>query len=481
MVTVTEDTSTRTLAGQVEEKLVNLFFVLYKNARIVDKNNPSFKRQCANFYELLQALFVESHEIAIKVIAGRYFVNHKLVRFDDRGLSGAAAIVAEWDSVGMGGISFHSEVTLEQIEHLFSFVASIKPTVHNRQEMSEALKSYRQPSIRFLSAKELASEVPTVTEEIRRHFRAAARTTFFRSMAVVEEVVAATAEGKEINTSKTKQIVRSLIEHIMNDEYSLLELATIKEFDDYTFAHSTNVCVYSLTLGVRLGLDRARLSQLGFSALFHDIGKVKLPADLIHKPDAYDENDWLQMQQHPLLGAKTILRNLKFETHTARAARAAFEHHINADFTGYPMLRYRKRPHNLFSKIVSITDTFDALTSGRVYLKKAIPPDQVLKKMHYQMKVKFDPLLLKIFTDIIGIYPAGTLVLLTTDEIALVLTVNEKDKARPYVKIVGNREGLLETPEWVDLSLPEQAHRRIIRAIDPSRYGLDVRDFILTD
>ncbi|MFQ6007757.1 MAG: HD-GYP domain-containing protein, partial [Candidatus Zixiibacteriota bacterium] len=184
---------------------------------------------------------------------------------------------------------------------------------------------------------------------------------------------------------------------------------------------------------------------------------------------------------HPQFGAKTILRNLKFEIHTARAARSAFEHHINADFTGYPTLRYQKRPHNLFSQIISIADTFDALTSGRVYLKKAIPPDQVLKKMHYQMKVKFNPLLLKIFNDIIGIYPAGTLVLLTTDEIALVLTNNDKDKARPYVKIIGNKEGLLETPQWDDLSLPEHTHRRIVRMIDPSRYGLDIRDFILSD
>jgi HD-GYP domain-containing protein (c-di-GMP phosphodiesterase class II) len=481
MNTVIEETATRSLAGQAEEKLVHLFFVLYKNARIVDKNNPSFKRQCANFHELLLALFVDANEVVIKIIAGRYFINHKLVRFDDRGLSGAASIVAEWEALGLGGVSFHFGVTLEQIEQLFLFVANVKPTAHNVESMSESLKTYRQPSIRFLSAKELQSELPTVTEEIRRQFRVAARSTFFRAVTVVEEVMASSAEGKEINTSKTKQVIRSLIDHIMNDEQSLLELASIKDFDDYTYAHSTNVSVYSLTLGVKLGLDRARLSQLGFSALFHDIGKVKLPADLIRKPDSYDENDWIQMQLHPLFGAKTILRNLKFEIHTARAARAAFEHHINADFTGYPTLRHQKYPHNLFSQIISIADTFDALTSGRVYLRKAFAPDQVLKKMHYQMKVKFDPLLLKIFNDIIGVYPAGTLVLLTTDEIALVLTNNEKDKARPYVKIIGTKEGLLETPEWVDLSLPEHTHRRIVRMIDPSRYGLDIRDFVLSD
>jgi len=275
--------------------------------------------------------------------------------------------------------------------------------------------------------------------------------------------------------------VHNLIDHISRDESSLIELAAIKDYDDYTYAHSTNVCIYSLTLGVRLKMDRARLSQLGFAALFHDVGKVKLPSDLIKKPDAYDENDWLQMQQHPLLGAKTILRNMKLELHTARGARGAFEHHINQDFTGYPKLKYKKRQTNLFSKIIAIADSFDALTSGRIYVKKSIPPDEVLKKMHYQMAVKYDPFLLKIFTNIVGIYPAGSLVLLSTEELALILTNNKDDPAKPCVKLLGDKEKLFEEPVWADLSLPEHTARNIVRMVDPARYGLQVKDFILGD
>jgi HD-GYP domain-containing protein (c-di-GMP phosphodiesterase class II) len=230
-----------------------------------------------------------------------------------------------------------------------------------------------------------------------------------------------------------------------------------------------------------MGLDRPRLSELGFTAIFHDVGKVRLPADLIRKPDAFNENDWIQMQRHPILGAKTILRNLKFDIHAARAARGAFEHHINSDFTGYPVLHYERRKQNLFSKIISIVDTFDALSSGRVYLKKRIPPDEVFKKMRYQMHVKFDPFLLKLFNDIVGVYPAGSLVLLSSHELALVLTNNDDDKARPMVKILGDREALYEKAEWVDLASPDQMHRGIVRMVDPSRYGIDSRDFILND
>jgi HD-GYP domain-containing protein (c-di-GMP phosphodiesterase class II) len=214
--------------------------------------------------------------------------------------------------------------------------------------------------------------------------------------------------------------------------------------------------------------------------LFHDIGKVKLPGDLIRKPDAFDENDWIQMQKHPQLGAKTILRNLRFEPHVARAAIGAFEHHINEDFTGYPALKYRK-PTNLFSKIISIADTFDALTSGRVYIKKAIPPDEVLRKMMYQMTVKFDAFLLKLFVNVVGVFPAGTMILLSTEELAVVSKNNPADLSHPTVRLVGNRDGILPSYPEIDLAAPENAGRKVVRIIDPQKYHIDVKSIILSD
>lgn len=481
MDTVKSEPSVRILAGEVEERLLTLFFVLYKTARIVEENNATFKNQAAHFHENLSLLMKEPPRVIIKSISGRYFINEKMVRFDDQGLSGAASVLEEWKTLGIGGVTFLSDITLNEVEKFFTFIAQIKPNSENLESLSTQLKTHRMSNVQLLSQVSESEPENLVSGEARREFRKAARTTFFKAMSVVQEVMVNTMYNRDINISKTKRVVRSLIDQITRDESSIIELTAIKNYDDYTYAHCTNVCVYSLTLGVRLGLDRSRLSQLGFTALFHDIGKVKLPTDLIRKPDAYDEDDWIQMQRHPILGVKTILRNLKLDIHTARAARGALEHHINKDYTGYPTLSYKKLPLNLFSKIISIVDTFDALTSGRVYLKKSIEPEDVLKKMHYQMKIKFDEFLLKIFNDIIGIYPAGSLVLLTSDEIALVLTNNEHDKARPFVKVVGNKEGLLDNPEWVDLSREENHHKKIVRRINPERYGLDIKDFVLQD
>jgi HD-GYP domain-containing protein (c-di-GMP phosphodiesterase class II) len=456
--------------------------------------NQTFTRKLIQFRRQLSDHGV--HRFIIKTIHDRYFLDGHMVTSEGDSFTTAASIIAMWKGYGIGGVEFNSGISDQDLTDCIYLLSQPKADGVIDQFLLKQLTEFRHPEIILLSLQEIGiaggnglsgaeerahREQAERSAQLRKQLRMEARQSFFQAVDTVQEVVVAAHQDNQINLAKTKRVVHSLIDHILRDESSLLELAAIRNFDDYTYAHSVNVCIYSLTLGVRLQLDRVRLSQLGFSALFHDIGKVKLPTDLIRKPEAYDEDDWIQMQRHSHLGAKTILRNLKLDVHTARAARVAMEHHIHTDFTGYPSLRYQKRPLDLFSRIVSVADTFDALTSGRIYIRKGQPADQVIKKMRFQMTIKFDPFLLKMFGDIIGIFPAGSLVLLNSEEIALVVTNSETDKSRPYVKIVANREGFLPEPEWADLSLPEQEHRKIIRQIDPEKYGLDLNLFILGD
>lgn len=467
------------LAGPEELALVNAFFVLFKTAQYVDSNNATFQTQSAKFYLAFRRMADERGRVSIKISDGRIFVCDRLVRFDSDGLVRARIVSDVWQSLGIGGVAFDDSLDNRQIDKFVHLVATIKLTERDHNRIAERLRELGIEGITLYGMEQKTAQ-PLLTAEKRSFLRRAARATFFRAISVVEDIMAQAAEDKEVDLSKARRVVHSLIDQIAEDESSLIELTSIRDFDEYTFAHSTNVCVYALTMGVRLGMDRQRLSDLGFAALFHDIGKIKLPGDLIRKPDAFDENDWAQMQRHPLLGAKTILRNLKFDRNVARAALVAFEHHINEDFTGYPALTAR-RPTNLFSKIIALVDTFDALTSGRVYMKKAIPPDEVLRKMMYQMNIKFDAFLLKMFVSIIGIYPAGTLILLSSDELAVVVQNNPENLARPVVKIVGDRKGPHTEYLTVNLMLVENAERKIVRIIDPKKYGIDIKSILLSD
>jgi len=467
------------LAGRDEEKLMYAFFAIYKTARIYEQNNAVFQNRLDSFFTQFGKIAKETGDISIRVVADRFHINEKMVLFEDSEPSGAVETATEWEMLGIGGVRFGRRITRKELGMFFVSVSTVKPTSGNLKLLSASLNSLGLDMIQLLSNKEVGHQVSLSAEEKRRLNTNMARRTFFQAVSVVQEAVVNTMLDRDINISKTKRVVHTLVDHISREESTLLGLASIKDFDDYTYAHSANVSVYALTLGVRIGLDRARLSQLGFAAFFHDIGKVKLPRDLITKPESYDENDWIQIQLHPLLGTKTILRNMKLDVHTARAARCAFEHHINNDITGYPALHDHPRRPNLLSKIITIVDAFDSLTCGRLYMKKAFPADVAFKKMRFQMQNKFDPFLLKLFDDVIGVYPVGSMVLLTTNEIALIHSNN--DRARPCVSIVGNRDGILENPYWADLSQQEHAHRSIIRTVEPARYGINTKEFILRD
>ncbi|MCB2230073.1 HD domain-containing protein [bacterium] len=484
MSDIRSESASARAGSEVEQRLVTALFVLIKTARLVDTGNATFKTKLEDFCARLDTVIADYGEAAFKVHNERYFVNDAVVKLSDDNRAAADTVVRDWAKVGIGGVRFSGDVIADEITRFVVELAQMRPDEHNLEQLAEHLKSLGIEHVELLGVREEVytdDGTPETTEVVRQKVRKSARAAFFQSISTVQEVMHQASEAEDINVAKTKRVIHSLIDHIILDESSMIELTALKNYDDYTYAHSNNVCVYSLTMGVRIGMDRSRLSQLGFAALFHDVGKIRLPKDLIRKPDAYDDNDWFQMQRHPLLGAKTLLRNLEFSLFTARAARGAFEHHINSDFTGYPQLKYHRREPTLFSRIIAIADTFDALTSGRVYMKRKITPDEVIKKMRFQMAVKFDRLLLKVFTDIVGIYPAGSLVLLSTEEIALILTHNDKDRSRPFVKIVGDRSGLLPDPIWADLSSEEHQERRILRLIEPEKHGLQLEQFILQD
>lgn len=467
------------IAGSDEHSLVQLFFILLKTAKFVEANNATYLTQSSKFFVVFRRLVDEYGNVSIKIIDGRVFVRDKIIKFTSDGLVDATTILEAWRQIGIGGIIFDDSLDNRQLDKFIYLIAKGSGKTVDCEEIIKRLSDLGIEGISLLGIEENKSK-SLLSEEKKKLIRRTARMTFFKSISVVQDAMACAEQEKEIDITKARRVVHSMIDQIASNESYMIQLTSIRDFDDYTYVHSSNVCVYSLTLGIRLGFDRLRLSQLGMAALFHDIGKVRLPGDLIRKPDVFDENDWVQMQKHPELGAKTILRNLKFDDYAARAARAAYEHHINEDFTGYPILRF-KVTTNLFSKIIEVADTFDALTSGRVYIKKPIPTDEVLRKMMYQMTVKFDAFLLKTFVNIIGIYPAGTLILLSSDELALVSQNNQDNISRPIVKIIGDRSGPKVIFEEIDLSQQEHADKDVIKIIDPGKYNISIKTILQMD
>jgi len=190
------------------------------------------------------------------------------------------------------------------------------------------------------------------------------------------------------------------------------------------------------------------------------------------------------MQAHPWLGVLTLFGLRGYGEIPYRGMVVAYEHHMKSDLTGYPK-SLRERTMSIYSKIVAVADGFDAATSRRVYQTTPIQPDQVLKEMWENPRRGYDPVVVKAFINLIGIYPVGTCVILDTFEVALVQAANADVSGvhRPVVRIVASPDGALQQPGTVvDLAHRDEQGkfpRSIIKVSDPAKYGIQVSDYFV--
>ncbi len=465
---------------QTAQQVLTAFFILAKTARLYETNNDSFRGQLKRFCDLMHQYIDDRLSCTVKVIKNRLFVDDSFVNIDSDDRIGVRAMLDRWSELGVGGMVIGESFTPDDITAVVQLLWSFSiPGGNPFEQLSKRMVQEGVDSISFLDRTQIREDQQIDVEE-RQRIRRQARDTFFRAITTVKNIILSAEREEPASISQTKRVVHSIIDQISQDESALMELASIRDFDEYTYAHSVNVGIYALTLGHRLGLGRRELSELGFAALFHDIGKVRLPRDLVTKAERFDEDDWVQMRQHPVLGALTIAGTMKLDSYLARAMSAAFEHHINSDGSGYPALPDRRQT-NLYSRIIAIADTFDAMTSGRVYIKHIISPVEALRKMMYNMAVKFDTFLLKLFVNIIGIFPIGCLVILTDNRLGIVTRLNKYEMSRPVLRLIADRSGVMPSPEWFDLADPANRSVDIVRCLDPEQFGVDVTAYILTD
>ena len=254
-------------------------------------------------------------------------------------------------------------------------------------------------------------------------------------------------------------MVSSLVDILNIDDSLLLGLTNIKNFDEYTFNHSVNVCILSLAVGRRLGLDRKNLSELGLSALFHDIGKLSLPTTLLHKTNELDGDDIDQLKTHPVEGVKKMIGLRGLSTSTMKLMNSVFRHHNNVKGDGYPKMQSGETI-SLFSRIIRIVDSYDAMTSKRIYRKSHWNNIEAIEELWNLSGHHYDSAILKIFINTVGIFPIGSLVQLNTGEISIVLknSYHSEGLLRPTVKTLATWEEGKHTPQVIELTKEENIH-----------------------
>jgi putative nucleotidyltransferase with HDIG domain len=263
---------------------------------------------------------------------------------------------------------------------------------------------------------------------------------------------------------------------MLQDENTLLGLATLRSHDEYTYSHCVNVCILALSMGQRLGYDRAHLSELGVAALFHDVGKADIPLEILNKGSEFTAEEWRVIRRHPVLGVKSLLRLKGLDDVSTKIVIAGFEHHLNYDLSGYPKIAV-PRTLTLFGRIIALVDCYDAMTASRVYSRVPLAPDKALRLMSAKAGTVYDPLLMKLFVNCMGVYPVGTVVRFDTGEWGVVVGSHASPdrRARPLVRLIRDPAGQDLDGDTIDLADPDaRPIRRIVETADAQSLGIEL-------
>ncbi len=264
----------------------------------------------------------------------------------------------------------------------------------------------------------------------------------------IKKIFTQVRNGKDTDISVIRETVVDIIGKVMENETVLLQLTGIRDIDNYTYLHSIDVCIFATIMGKKMGFGKDTLVDLGMGAILHDIGKCKVPQEILKKPDKLTDFEFSEMKLHPVYGCEIIKSVYGLNS---KIASIAFQHHEKWDGTGYP-LGIRDKNINPFSRIVTLADVYDALTSDRIYKKKALP-HVAAEYIRKNSGVLFDPDIVDLFVSNIAIYAEGTIVLLNTGELGSITSTGICDATRQKVFIFSNRSGPpLLNPYTLDLN-----------------------------
>lgn len=318
-------------------------------------------------------------------------------------------------------------------------------------------------------ATEAAPPTPTRVEsgvELKR-----ARRVHQEANHIIHNMLQDVRLGKQVDLELVAPSVQKITDSILSNGGALLSLCRIKDKDNYTFQHSVSVGALMVSFCNALGMDRETVILAGIGGMLHDTGKMLVPDYILNKPGRLTEEEFAKMKCH-VVESKNILE--KTAGISQLSIQVAVQHHERHDGSGYPA-GLKGEEISEMGQMAAIVDVYDALTSERCY-HQGMSPTDALRKIYEWSKFHFNPQLVQAFMRTIGIYPVGTLVLLKSGRLGVVVEQNEKSLIAPQVKVFfSSKSNAYIAPELIDLSRSQDA---IVRHESPSHWKLDPLRFM---
>jgi putative nucleotidyltransferase with HDIG domain len=449
------------------EDAVRRLAAAVRSAQLYAPGHPLVARSLDALSEAVLHLLADQPSVTVG------FIEQEIVVADTplpRGADNYGELLRRLQSVGVERLEFERGVTPEDLKALVHTLAH--PELAPGQAKTGVLPS--DPGVTLQAIPHI--RVGRINLDERVDSSAADVATIRRLYSDAVSIASslwdmAQTEGKP-DSDHARQLIDDLAQAVAQNRTALIALTALKDYDNHTFTHMVNVSILTMAQARALSLEGTQLRELGLAALMHDIGKVRTPIEILQKADKLTDEEFAIMRLHVVDGAEILRRTPDMP---ALAPVVAFEHHLRLDGAGYPF-GVTRSTLNLATMLCSIADVYDAMRSKRTY-QESFPTDRILEVLKRNDGLQFDQHLVRRFSQLMGIYPPGTLVRLTSGELAVVLRIYAPDPYCPKVRIILGAGGeKLARPRDVNLWEPVEEGREangIVKPIDPATVGVD--------
>lgn len=419
-------------------KMVLQLYTVLRTIRIHDPTNNALLVATENLKDSINTLWAALGGIRLQFVDDLVYLNDVRLRIDSGMVDHMASLKAEFTSRGLGGLAFSRPVDTHALRDFLVLLARPVQNEDDVNELKVALNQMKELALELLGQRTLADHESR--EEIRIDRKTFALQTYAKTIVAARECLNALKSGKDPLGGKLHitRIVQDLVDIATERVNFLLKMCSIKKADKYPYNHAANTCVLSIVIGRALKIDRLRLVDLGMSAFLADMGYALLPPELTERTDVLTAEQKAEVREAAIRTLRSLIGKGRISDGVIRRVIVAYEHRYPYRDPAQPG---RKELH-IFSRIVAVADAYDALTTARPW-REGYTPDAALRILGSEAGTRFDPLVVKVLVNLMGLYPLGSVVKLDSGETALVYHNSNDPKLfeKPWVKILRDATG----------------------------------------
>ncbi len=401
---------------QYGKQLLTLLYMLIRTVKIHDPDNAIFEKPLTQLMDIINFIINKDGSLNLILSESVVYLNNGFIKLDISTIENLKFVSEEMKARDLGGFVVEKPVTVEELKNfLFIFSKNVKDEISEEGSQSHKLVSIKMS--KYKKIKELLSGMEAAeVEDVKIDRKKYSMVVYARSVQFVKSYFEfLRGKGSPVQLNQGIRMIRDLVELSKNDSQSFIGISTVKSEEDYLYYHSVNTAMMNIIIGVELGLNKEQLTDCAMLGFIHDIGKIKISDAILNKKGALTPVERLEVSKIPLYTIKLLLRARRLDKNLMERIIAISEYNMDfAKSLKNPEEAYKnpqrvsRSPIGIYSRILSISHIYDALTSNRPW-RKAYTVQDALRIMVKEMAPKFDPFILHLFIRLMRYYVVSSL------------------------------------------------------------------------